>query len=521
MENEEKENSAGVSEEVEKPVNGSPNAESGTENAAEKYEEFAGRSENSNFALPDGTGEGLEKDFLIAEKKRSVLDSLLSNKKKIIVIALLVVLIVTAAFYFLSKKEKSNTAAPVVESNNGTIIDYAMTAMQGTQSYSFDGTMNFKRALKNNDSEYSMGYNIVHKGVSDKGTQGDSSAYSSISYNTVRSAGENKRETGIGLDSVIIGGKKYLKLNNLSIAGADGASNAAALESGLKDFGGSWYSVSEDNYKSLYAEVKDYAFLPTNLNLLDVKSVDDFNEIFNHKVLTFPQNVGSELTEGGAEVIHYEVGLSAEGAVELVVALSKKNADMGGSDEIIKALQELQSKPQEAEKFKKIVDYVMQKVNIEIWIGKSDNLVHRFRVSGDFNGDDIKGFYSKLGEVYGGSYSSENGTQDEGMSFSVDYTLSDFNSAKVREPEGAKDFGEVMEKLKSINPNMTVAAASSSALDTDADGLSDEQEKVYGSDASKPDTDGDGYKDGDEIKNGYDPIVAGSARLDYNKLNKK
>ncbi|MFA6897034.1 MAG: hypothetical protein WCQ96_02000 [Patescibacteria group bacterium] len=518
MENEGKDSSVGISEEIEKQVNDSPNAESGTENAAEKYEEFAGRSEETDSSLSDATGEGLEKDFFIAEKKRSVLDSLLNNKKKIIVIALLLVLIAAGAFYFLSKKEESNTAAPVVKSNNGTIIDYAMTAMQGVQSYSFDGTMSFRRALKTNDSEYSMNYNVTHKGVSDKGTQGDSSAYSSLAYNTVRSAEENKRETGIGLDSAIIGGKKYLKLNNLSIAGA---SNAATLENGLKDFSGSWYLVSEDNYKSLYTEVKDYAFLPADLNLFDVESVDDFNEIFNHKVLTSPQNVGSELTGDGAETIHYDTGLSAEGAVELVVALSKKNADMGGSDEMTKALQELQSKPQEAAKFKKMVDYVMQKVSIEIWIGKSDNLVHRFRVSGDFNGDDVKGFYSKLGEVYGGSYSSENGTQDEGMSFNVDYTLSDFNSAKVREPEGAKDFAEVMEKLKSINPNMAVAAASSSALDTDVDGLSDEQEKVYGSDASKPDTDGDGYKDGDEIKNGYDPIVAGSARLDYNKLNKK
>lgn len=44
-------------------------------------------------------------------------------------------------------------------------------------------------------------------------------------------------------------------------------------------------------------------------------------------------------------------------------------------------------------------------------------------------------------------------------------------------------------------------------LDTDQDGLSDEEEKTYGTDPNKRDTDGDGYSDGSEIKSGYDPKV--------------
>lgn len=42
-------------------------------------------------------------------------------------------------------------------------------------------------------------------------------------------------------------------------------------------------------------------------------------------------------------------------------------------------------------------------------------------------------------------------------------------------------------------------------LDSDQDGLSDEEEKIYGTDPQKADTDGDGYADGAEIKAGYDP----------------
>lgn len=41
--------------------------------------------------------------------------------------------------------------------------------------------------------------------------------------------------------------------------------------------------------------------------------------------------------------------------------------------------------------------------------------------------------------------------------------------------------------------------------DTDADGLPDELEAIYGTNPANPDTDGDGYRDGLEVTNGYDP----------------
>ncbi len=43
-------------------------------------------------------------------------------------------------------------------------------------------------------------------------------------------------------------------------------------------------------------------------------------------------------------------------------------------------------------------------------------------------------------------------------------------------------------------------------LDSDQDGLSDSEEKTYGTDPNNADTDGDGYSDGVEIKSGYDPL---------------
>ena len=42
--------------------------------------------------------------------------------------------------------------------------------------------------------------------------------------------------------------------------------------------------------------------------------------------------------------------------------------------------------------------------------------------------------------------------------------------------------------------------------DSDSDGLSNEEERLYGTDPFNKDPDGDGYADGDEVKGGYNPL---------------
>jgi hypothetical protein len=57
-----------------------------------------------------------------------------------------------------------------------------------------------------------------------------------------------------------------------------------------------------------------------------------------------------------------------------------------------------------------------------------------------------------------------------------------------------------------------------STADTDADGLTDNEEKIIGSDPNKADTDDDGYLDFAEIKSGYDPLSAGKKISDDSSI---
>jgi len=51
-----------------------------------------------------------------------------------------------------------------------------------------------------------------------------------------------------------------------------------------------------------------------------------------------------------------------------------------------------------------------------------------------------------------------------------------------------------------------------SELDSDLDGLTDEQERILGTDPNNPDTDGDGVSDGDEVKAGRNPLGSGTLK---------
>jgi len=73
-----------------------------------------------------------------------------------------------------------------------------------------------------------------------------------------------------------------------------------------------------------------------------------------------------------------------------------------------------------------------------------------------------------------------------------------------------------VENATSTPENPTEGPGQTMAADADGDGLTDAEEKVWGTDSTVADTDGDGYVDGLEVANLYDPLKGDSARLANN-----
>lgn len=80
---------------------------------------------------------------------------------------------------------------------------------------------------------------------------------------------------------------------------------------------------------------------------------------------------------------------------------------------------------------------------------------------------------------------------------------------------GVSEPAEIIEEA-AVEEEAAVPAANANApaaaKDTDKDGLTDEQEKKYGTDINNPDSDNDGYTDGEEVKNGFDPMGPGKLK---------
>ena len=143
-------------------------------------------------------------------------------------------------------------------------------------------------------------------------------------------------------------------------------------------------------------------------------------------------------------------------------------------------------------------------------------------IYGEIEGTRCNVFEDSRGEVREyKSLSKENLLDEEdyfSLNFEISLLFSEFNEMiLIEKPEGAEDLMEIIEDeiggiMKSVMPG--------EFSDSDKDGLSDNLEDYYDTDVNNPDTDGDGYTDGQEIENGYDPLIAGDAKLNISRFYK-
>jgi hypothetical protein len=460
----------------------------------------------------------------IVISKRGLKRFLLGNRKKVLAGAAVFLLALAVASAWQGKAEGGKSGVGgLFAKDESEIMTSSFGAMQKVKSYAYEGKIRLYYKLKNDPAgSYSTDFLVKCRGVSDRTKAKEPASYANVAYDAYSNMNGVESETDLETETIVAGKNRYLKLNNFTVRGARTDGEAASLQELLKNSSNTWYAATPEEKKIFLSGPMRYFSLPTDLlsaQELGTGSAEDLEEIFSDsKLFTFLKNLGSE-NVGGTSTLHLRVELDSQEAFALAAkALERQAKEAGGNADLGSVLAELQENAREEGRLRQALDQLLDSMEFELWIGKEDNLVHRFRVSGSLDRRALGRLSDRLEEIYGGAYAlKKDDIPDMEVGFELDYVLSGFGAGKVTEPTGAKNLSEVTAKLDATG-KVLGSTATAPMDDADGDGLSAEIEQRYGTDATKADTDGDGYDDGTEINNGYDPLVPGSARLDYDKL---
>ncbi len=485
----------------------------GADSIVKKYEKLAesdpGSPALSEASFTPGETIGMEDDILSLKKEN--MRALFRENGKALAGVLVVVVLIAGALAFRQPTEKpdadllNNVVTP--ENSDNVIIKSSLEKMKRVKAFHYDGKINVVSRGHGTESVSAL----THDGVAQ--FDGDTPEfYASFAFEQDRADKAGNLKSRGDVEAAYLDKTFYAKVNDFTYSegSIEGMEEVAGYLDILED---SWYSVPEDTMDSFLGQFSEGETYAKILSAPGIAS--RLGEILrSHDLFEFKKDLGDNKV-GEAETYHYQVKLDSTEAFDLVLEFVREVARAQGEEKSQGFEEELKTKAEKVKKVGELLDFVLREVNVELWIGKGDNLLYRLKADGSFDGKFLSSYVEKKNALDGETGGkSDEATGEESLDFSLDYTLSDFNTAAVRKPENAKDLDKALVVLE----YQGMKEKSQNDPDQDGDGLSDKLEALYGSDARKTDTDGDGHPDGDEVWNGYDPIAPGNTRADYGKI---
>ena len=326
-------------------------------------------------------------------------------------------------------------------------------------------------------------------------------------------------------ETKIINKKIYFKINQLPVF----------ITAMFGQFTDKWYELDMEELQKFQEEQLQKEDLKTNLKNFDFnennKKIKEFETKINKlikktKLISVKKRLKDEKIDN-KKCYHYQT------------SINKNNLDkfIKGFEKILK--QEF-AKEKNNEDFNKIIEdpeldsfinnltKIIKKSEIELWIDKKDFYLQKATFDFQLDFSNIEIDKQKI-------------PQDAlNIEISGDVAYSNFNQPlNIKAP---KDSKSLIEEIKSetgkIGQGMFVQSKkpTNNFIDTDNDGLSDEEEKalgtnpyladsdndglsdkeevnIYNTNPTNPDSDSDGYLDGEEIKNGYNPNGQGKLEI--------
>lgn len=378
------------------------------------------------------------------------------------------------------------------------VLKAAASATKNVKTYSFDGIVKLDSVTTSgslNPSSTSVG--VEFKGKMDQTDPNKVKDSANLKLSMNLATGGKGQEISLDADMVSLQKEKvYYKINsyNLGFIGL--------LYGGMLDqFKGNWYYTNFDELAKMGA--------------VDASSPDVSKkaaEIYGkYSLLHFKKDLGNT-TLNGISTYHYQLSLDKKALVDFYLDVLKEGRMSSLKTEKAKKDYEasIEKQREALSKPNKTIDDFVNNLNMEVWIGKSDKIMYKVFVSGNFDEklfEELDKATSDPNSKGSSAFSLGSSSGKSETSFELSFAIADINKpVSISEPQDAKDFGKAFGEAMEQSYKKVTPPSESYNIDSDKDGLSDQVEKVYKTDPNNPDTDKDGHNDGDEVKNGFDPL---------------
>lgn len=344
------------------------------------------------------------------------------------------------------------------------------------------------------------GCNISLSGVTDQTNETDPKGETKFNFNFDFGGMEIKMDGEVKFTDQ----KIYFKVGQLPFP----------LSSMAGQFANQWYELDLEKMQELQkaqmeqsgldieleTDVFDFTKNKEKLEKLEQK----FNKLIkDYKIIKFDKRLKDEKIDG-KKCYRYQVSLNKNNLDKLIKEFIKifkeELIDIENSKGIEQDMFDEIFNDSEFNSFLQKLSSIIKKSEGEIWIDKKDFYLRKsnFNFMVDFSGVEFNGEKMPAGAL--------------NIDISGNLQYSDFNKPiKIEIPKDVKSLTDEIEKMmpQSIDDSFE---QNNNFVDTDKDGLTDKEEKIYGTDPKNSDTDGDGYSDGDEVKNGYNPNGEGKLK---------
>lgn len=272
------------------------------------------------------------------------------------------------------------------------MMDFSIQNTLSQKTYSIKGDLNLDMRIKSTETansgffsimpDYRVAYNLDFNENIDQSEIGNEKSSANAGLDIEMSSKGGSDDYSANFDVMLFGKDfAYFKLNDFDLGMA-----GLMLGTQAKQYKGKWYVLDLEEMRK--KSEGDFSF--EKYSSEEVKKT-----LRKYKIIKFTKDLGTE-NVNGASLQHYQAKINAQAVLDYYKALLDiRDAEAQGSD--LKKITSESSKDFDefSNKYYGLIDEIIGKIDIEIWIGEKDFLIHKMGFSGVYDRDFVSQIFKK------------------------------------------------------------------------------------------------------------------------------